>query len=147
MTKTVLIIDDSPDFREAVIDILVDNDFDIYEASCPKDGFDILFREQVDIILCDLNMPFTEDSDKHDFVVGNKVGIHTIKELGYAFPNMPIICITAEDSFTIARVAKELGDVPLLSKPVPHKTLLSEIDKALNLPINQGGSENDLVTH
>jgi two-component system nitrogen regulation response regulator NtrX len=146
MTKTVLIIDDSPDFREAVIDILIDNDFDIYEASCPKDGFEILFREKVDLILCDLNMPFSEDNDKNEFVIGNKVGILTIKELGFAFPDMPIICITAEDSFALAKAAKELGDIPLLSKPVPCKTLLMEIDKAINMPFNQSHYA-ELITH
>lgn len=147
MTKTVLIIDDSPDFRETVTDILVDNDFDIYEASCPKEAFDILFREKVDLILCDLNMPFTNEKDQIDYVIGSKVGVHTIKELGYAFPDMPIICITAENSFAVANAAKQLGDIPLLRKPVPYKTLLGEIDKACKLPFNQPVNESELITH
>ena len=130
MTKTILIIDDNADFRETVIDILVDNDFDIYEASCPKDGFDILFREPVDVILCDLNMPFTEGKAQSEYLKGNKVGINTIKELGYAFPNLPIICVTAEDSIELAKASRELGDVPLIRKPIGHKLLLEEIDKA-----------------
>ncbi len=147
MTQTILVIDDSPDFRETVIDILVDNGFDIYEASCPKEGFDILFREKVDLILCDLNMPFTVEEDHSEFAVGNKVGVHTIKELGFAFPDMPIICISAEDSIVLANAARELGDVPLLRKPVSYKVLLDEINKAFNMPYSTLSSEENIVTH
>jgi len=59
MSNTVLIIDDSVTVREQIIRIL--ESFDLfscyYEAEDGLDGFKKLLSSQVDIILCDLEMP------------------------------------------------------------------------------------------
>ena len=147
MTKTVLIIDDNPDFREAVIDILLDQEFDIYEAECPKAAFDILFNEVPDIILCDLNMPFTTEHDQKEFLSGNKVGIETIKELGWAFPDTPIICISAASPWELVEAEKELGHVKILRKPVSPKDLLTEIEQSFMPPFAKSVCGEEFIEH
>lgn len=146
MMKTVLVIDDNPDFRETVIDILFDCDFDVYEAACPQQAFEILMNEKVDVILCDLNMPFTIDENQKEFVAGNKVGSETIKELGWVFPETPIICISAEASWVLATVAKEIGDIPILRKPVSPKILVETIEKASKSRFTELSSASSLPT-
>ncbi len=133
MVRTVLIIDDNADFRQTISDILVDHEFDIYEAACPEDAFKILNKEKVDLILCDLNMPFTNDERAKEFVRGNRVGIDTMRELGWIFPAMPIICISAATPAEAAEAAKHLGDLPVLPKPIAPKKLLAHIEKSFQL--------------
>ena len=133
MVRTVLIIDDSPDFREIVSTILVDHDFDVYEASCPADAFVVLEREKVDLIICDLHMPFTNDENASEYIRGNKVGVRTIQELGWVFPYTPIICISAATKEEVEEAAAELGDLPLLAKPIGHKELLTQIEKSFQV--------------
>ena len=133
MVRTVLIIDDNADFRQTLSDILVDHDFDIYEATCPEDAFKILNKEKVDLILCDLNMPFTNDERAKEFIRGNRVGIDTMRELGWVFPDTPIICISAATPEEAAEAAQLLGDLPVLPKPIAPKQLLAHIEKSFQI--------------
>jgi CheY-like chemotaxis protein len=133
MVKTVLVIDDSDDFRQTISDILVDQDFDIFEASCPSEAFKVLKKEKVDLILCDLNMPFTNDKSSDEFIRGNRVGIDTIRELGWVFPHTPIICISAATKIEAEEAAKHLGDLPMLPKPIAPKELLAHIQRSMDI--------------
>lgn len=136
MSKIILIIDDNNDFRESAADILSDNHFDVYEATCPKNAFEILLNDEVDLILCDLNMPFTDENAQAEFISGNKVGLETIKELGWAFPKTPIIAISAASSWELVEAAKTLGDIKIIRKPVSPRMLLQEVSKTFVEPIH-----------
>lgn len=138
MVRTVLIIDDNADFRQTISDILVDQEFDIWEASCPEDAFKILTKEKVDLILCDLNMPFTNDERAKEFIRGNRVGIDTMRELGWVFPDTPIICLSAATPQEVEEAARHLGDLPVLPKPIAPKELLAHIEKSFQVVYHPG---------
>ena len=59
MGNTILIIDDNRTIRQQLRETLAGTDlFDVYhEAGDGIEGFKILLSEQIDIILCDLEMP------------------------------------------------------------------------------------------
>lgn len=137
MSKIILIIDDNNDFRESAAEILADSGFEVYEANCPKNAFDILLTDEVDLVLCDLNMPFTDENSQQEFVSGNKVGLETIKELGWAFPNIPIVAISAASSWELVEAGKSLGDVKILRKPISPKMLCHEVQKSFFDPIHR----------
>lgn len=130
MTKSVLIIDDSEDFRETLTEILLDYDFIVFDANCPARAFSFLENETVDLILCDLNMPFTVGEFEEDYERSNRVGIETIRELGWVFPEIPIIAISAATEFELQEASQRLGDLTVLSKPISPKALISEIASA-----------------
>jgi CheY-like chemotaxis protein len=131
--KSVLIIDDSDEFRSTLSFILLDHDYDVWEATCPDEAYKLLKEEQFDLILCDVHMPFTFNEHFHEYPYSFEVGIKTIQELGWVFPDKPIIAMSAAAPSDLERIKKELGDLPLLSKPFPPQELLAVVEESLGL--------------
>jgi CheY-like chemotaxis protein len=130
--KTILLIDDCEDFRAILSEILIDHDFDLREASCPEQAFQLLATEQVDLIICDLHMPLVEGPRAAEFEESHVVGIKTIRELGWVFPDLPIIALSAAPSSDLSRYAEALRPVPLAPKPVSAKKLMAMIHSAFH---------------
>ena len=131
--KTILVIDDSDDFRQIISTILLDHDYDVWEAACPDDAYEILKRETFDLILCDLNMPFTLGEEFHNYPFSHEVGVKTIQELGWVYPTKPIIAMSAASPHDLEKWTAELGDLPLLNKPFPPTDLLRTIEQSLSV--------------
>ncbi len=129
--QSVLIIDDSDEFRSTISMILLDHDYDVWEATCPDEAYALLKEETFDLIICDLHMPFTFGEHFHEYPYSFEVGIKTIQELGSIFPDKPIIAMSAAAPWDLARIKKALGDLPFLSKPFPAEELLSTIEGSL----------------
>ena len=55
----ILVIDDDPDFRDAVTPILESALYDVVNASNPEEGKKKIFSEKPDLILLDIMMPGT----------------------------------------------------------------------------------------
>lgn len=53
----LLIVEDEPDIREALVDMFKMHSFIVYTATNGQEGLDVALREKPDIILLDLNMP------------------------------------------------------------------------------------------
>ena len=130
--KTILVIDDSEDFRHTICDILLDNDFDVWDAACPDDAFGIIRREKIDLIICDIHMPFTLSEERRSFECSHRVGIRTIEELGWLFPQMPIIAVTSAMPLDLERIRRAIGKVPTLSKPFTSHELLAVIEHSFD---------------
>lgn len=133
--KTVLVIDDNQEFRETICSILLDADFDVYDVSCPDDAFTLLKEERVDIIICDLHMPFTTGPQQDEFETSYRVGIRTIQELAWVFPNLPIIAVTAAMPIDIPRLRAKLDGVPCLAKPCKSYEILAAVAASLSGPV------------
>jgi CheY-like chemotaxis protein len=130
--KTILLIDDCEDFRAILSEILLDNDYDIREASCPERAFQLLSSETVDLIICDLHMPLVEGERACEFEESHIVGIRTIRELAWVFPGLPIIALSAAPSSDLASYADALSPVPLAPKPISARKLLAMIESAFH---------------
>lgn len=126
--KTVLIIDDCDDFRSTASDVLLDNDYYVIEARCPDEAYSQLKGEQVDMIICDLTMPFTYGKEFFNYPYSSKVGVQTIKELVWTFPYKPILAVTGMTDSEIDKVAPEIGTVPILQKPCSPSLLLASVN-------------------
>lgn len=57
LAKTVLIIDDEPDFRQLLAEVLRGKDWRVFEANEGDHGIEIAKAERPHIVLCDLLMP------------------------------------------------------------------------------------------
>ncbi len=131
--KTILIIDDNDDFRDAATTILRGAGYDIWEAACPKDALLILDQEEFDMILCDLHMPFSMDSDTADYITSSEVGLRTIQELVTIFPSTPIVAISSTPKQYLKRLAKYLDPVPTFPKPLHMQDMLNLVNSLAEL--------------
>lgn len=132
--KTILVIDDNSSFREVASEVLLAADYDVIAAACPDDAFQLLEREQVDLILCDLHMPFTFGERYAQFEHSHRVGIKTIQELAAVFPATPVVGLTATSRDDLQRIARTLGDIPTFEKPSNRSELLGIVQRCFELP-------------
>lgn len=127
----ILIIDDDPDFRDAVTPILESALYDVVNASNPEEGKKKIFSEKPDLILLDIMM----DSLFDGFSLCH--AIKTSKEYK-EFNDIPIIFVSAVKEVTGSRFqfkGEEQGMVgpdDYIDKPVKPDDLLSRIEKLLN---------------
>ena len=127
----ILVIDDDPDFRDAVTPILESALYDVVNASNPEEGKKKIFSEEPDLILLDIMM----DSLFDGFSLCH--AIKTSKEYK-EFNDIPIIFVSAVKEITGSRFqfkGQEQGMVgpdDYIDKPVKPDDLLSRIEKLLN---------------
>jgi CheY-like chemotaxis protein len=116
--KTVLIIDDNEDYRETVRCILEQNGLEVYETDCPDTAFDLLGKiDAPDLIVCDLHMPFTTKENAHEFKHSFEVGVKTVHELAWVYPDTPVVAVTSLEDIDIPRVRRYLSPIPMYQKP------------------------------
>lgn len=128
---TVLLIDDHSELRDFLAEVLGQEGFDVITARCPDDAFRELRKEDYpDIIVSDLEMPFTFGNRFFDFDYSHEVGLRTIEELQWVFPDTPIVAITALPDDIVEQVVKRLPTIPVLRKPFPQSDLV-EVIRAL----------------
>jgi DNA-binding NtrC family response regulator len=117
-TKHILIADDEPLFLRTTAALLRKEGFDCTCADNGIDALKVLAKEQVDLVLSDLNMP------------GN-IKLELLKEGRSHWPDIPLIVITGAPSLPSAIESVRLGITDYLLKPVKLEDLLSSIRRAL----------------
>ena len=137
---TILIIDDDPDFVDAVSSILESAHYNVSTALDPKKGQEKLYSEKPDLILLDIMM----DSLFDGFSLCHS--IKTSKE----FKHTPVILVSAVKEQTGSRFqfkGEEQGmrgpDV-YIDKPIKPDDLLSRIEMLLSQEERQNGRNESL---
>ena len=104
---TVLIVDDSPMYRDILSEILSD-DFEVLEASNGAECLEILDARgpELSILLLDIVMP-----DMDGFDVLSRMAAQGLLE------DLPVVMISSEDSAQTVRRAYELGASDYISRP------------------------------
>lgn len=126
----ILVIDDDPDFLEAVTPILKSALYEVVTASNPAEGKKKIFEEKPDLILLDIMM----DSLFDGFSLCH--AIKTSKEYK-DFKDTPIIFISAVKEVAGSRFqfkADEEGMVgpdDYIDKPIKPNDLLAHIEKLI----------------
>lgn len=114
---TVLIIDDERPIRGSLRDILEYESYKVLDADNGKDGLEILQKEKVDLVLCDIKM------NKMD---GMEV-LSTAKE----FSDVPFIMVSGHGTIETAVEAAKRGAFDFLEKPLDLNRLLITVRNAL----------------
>jgi len=109
MAKHVLLVDDSSTMRKIISRSLRQAGLDfgeIFEAGDGQEALEVLERENVDIVLSDINMP-------------NMNGIEFLREKASrdAIKDIPVFMISTETGEDIIGEAKSLGAVGSIKKP------------------------------
>ena len=115
--KTVLIIDNSREFRESLRAVLEDQGVEVVESDCPDSAYKILFTmEPPDLIVCDLWMPYTTGPQMSDYKASCEVGLRTMHELAWVFPDTPVIALAGLEEQDLNRLRRFLSPIPAYPK-------------------------------
>ncbi|PLX78837.1 MAG: diguanylate cyclase response regulator [Desulfuromonas sp.] len=124
MSRTVLIIDDSPTVRSMVRDQLHQAGlFDHYlEAGDGEEGLEILLREQIDVVLCDLDMPGISGFE-----------LLRLMQRENSLREVPVIMLTGHDNQDEKIHGLELGASDYVTKPFDPAELLARVKVQLKI--------------
>ncbi|RZF61941.1 sigma-54-dependent transcriptional regulator [Sphingobacterium corticibacterium] len=114
---TILIIDDERPIRSSLRDILEYEDYKVLDADNGFDGLDILKKEKIDLVLCDIKM------NKMD-------GMEVLTE-AQGISDTPFIMISGHGTIETAVEAARKGAFDFLEKPLDLNRLLITVRNAL----------------
>ena len=119
--KTILLIEDSPEFRDNISEILEMAGYKVVIAVNGKEGIRLAKKETPDLIICDIMMP-----DLDGFGV-----LHVIHK-DPEFSDIPFIFLSAKNDHVDIRKGMNLGADDFLRKPIHGEDLLKAIETRLS---------------
>ena len=120
MSRKAITIDDSASMRQMVRLTLKQSGFDVLEADNGQSAIDLLSKTQVDLIICDVNMPIMN-------------GIETTRRLR-AMPNYrrtPIVLLTTESEDNKKMAGRQAGATGWIIKPFQPAQLQKVVQRVL----------------
>jgi DNA-binding response OmpR family regulator len=115
----ILVIDDDPDTRAMLEQILKAAGHEVILAADGREGLERYRASPADLVITDIYMP------KQD-------GLETIREFRKHFPEVSIIAMSGRAlAVTMLSIARDLGAVAVLHKPFAADELIAAVAKAL----------------
>lgn len=114
-TGQILIVDDLPNWREALTDLLVADGYVVYSAAEPSQALELLTKEPVDVVIVDLRL---QDRDMYDVR-----GVQLLTEIRTKSPATCIIMMTGFPSIGLLEKIKNgvyTVDAFWLKNPTEH---------------------------
>jgi DNA-binding NtrC family response regulator len=115
----ILIVDDEKSMCELLEADLKLREFDPIWFTSAEEGFGVLERERVDIVLTDLKMPCIDGIQFCERIVANR-------------PDIPVIVMTAFGSMETAVAAIRAGAYDFVTKPIEMDLLALTLQRAAN---------------
>ncbi len=119
--KCILVVDDHPEIRELLRDILEDRGYRVVEACNGRAALEALRRGPIDLVLTDLIMPEVE-------------GIETITAMRRQWPGLGIVAISGAGEGCYLRAARLLGACETVCKPFSTATIVGIVERLLAKP-------------
>ena len=120
--KRILVIDDSETIRQQVKHALAATGYEIIEAIDGVDGLEKLrTRNDIDMALCDVNMPRMN-------------GLDMIAEVQRTGSRIPILMLTTEGQPSLIKRAREAGAKGWIVKPFKPELLVAAVTKLVDSP-------------
>jgi len=120
MTHRILLAEDEANYRKVLGLMLADLDVELLEAGDGVEALDTLAREEVDLVITDVNMPRMD-------------GLQLLKELNASYPKLPVVVITAYGSVDSAVMAMQGGAIDYLQKPFDEARLRLTLKRVLHV--------------
>ena len=120
MNKEILVIDDNPDIRSLVSNILIDQNFEVRAAANYDQAFFEINKKLPDLAIIDIKL------DKAD-----KDGIDLLKLITNKDKSIPVIMISGHATVQIAVEATRLGAYEFIEKPFSKEKILNYVNRAL----------------
>ncbi len=119
MQKTIVVIDDNRVIQATLGTMLSRQGYEVHVGPNASQGRKKVADAKPDLVLLDLDLP---DAD----------GLDVLRELKTAYPELPVIVLTAHDSLANAIESIKQGAFHFLSKPYAIEELLSLCTRALD---------------
>jgi CheY-like chemotaxis protein len=100
----VLVVDDEPEVREVLRDLLSDLGYDVILADSGPTALDALSANKPDLVLLDVFMPGMD-------------GVETLRRMTALDPSVPVIVVTANTDVDITSKLLALGAADYIPKP------------------------------
>ena len=113
----ILVVDDETDLREILIARLTKAGHTVLGAEDGKDAQNVLTRDDVDVVVCDIRMPRSNGIDFLRWVQQKR--------------SLPVILMTGHTSIAEATDATALGAAAFLTKPFDEEDLLAVLERVL----------------
>ncbi|MFZ2078702.1 MAG: response regulator [Xanthobacteraceae bacterium] len=117
MSKRILVVEDQPDSRQIILDMLAGTDYEITEAENGEEALAAIAKQRPDLILIDIQLP----------IMDGYATTRRIKD-DPALRAIPIIAVTSYVEDEKARAAGCDEDVP---EPYSPRQLLAKIRQYL----------------
>jgi two-component system, cell cycle response regulator DivK len=118
---TVLVVDDFEDSRFVLRQLLEASEYRVIEAADGREAVETAQRHCPDLVLMDLNMPLV------DGLTATKL----IRECRGACRDVPIVAVTAFDTYGMKEAALEAGCDDYLAKPLDFDHLEKVLRRCL----------------
>jgi len=115
--KTILVAEDSADTRAVLRRVLASDGYRVVEAADGREAVEVALRECPDLVVMDLNMP----------VMDGLAATERIRELRDKCGNVPVVAVTAFDTYGMREAAEEVGCNAYLLKPL----ILDELESVV----------------
>ena len=124
--SNILIVEDEESIRRVLKKVLLEenNSYEILEAVDGVDALEIVKKNKLDLLLCDIKMP-------------KKDGIEVLKFLIQDFPEIPVIMISGHGDLETAVESMRMGAFDYISKPPDLNRLLNSVRGALKGSFNK----------
>ena len=116
MNPRILIVEDDPTLRMALLDTLEEASFEVFEACNGKEALLQLMHRDIDVIVSDVQM---------DVMDGNEL-LSVARE---KYPSIPFVMMTAHASVERAVAAMQDGATDYLQKPFEATSLVSTVTR------------------
>jgi CheY-like chemotaxis protein len=117
----ILLIDDDPDFRAVMRELLWSMGHTVSAARDGREGLELFSRAASDLVITDILMPEVD-------------GLEVILELRRRAPGVKVIAVSGGLRLTAAellRAARRMGAARVLEKPFGRDALMQAVDHAL----------------
>ncbi len=122
---TVLIIDDNAAVGVALDVLFSLHDIAALHAASPEEGLALLAREQIDLVIQDMN--FTADT------TSGEEGVALFRQIRARYPDLPVILLTAWTHLDAAVDLVKAGAADYLPKPWNDERLLATVTNLVEL--------------
>ena len=121
MSKKIVLIEDNPEMRENIQEILELADYEVHPAENGKAGVDMIKSVKPQLILCDIMMPELDG-----------YGVLHMVSRNPDTAGIPFIFLTAKSEKEDFRTGMNMGADDYLTKPFDDVQLLDAVERRLN---------------
>ena len=116
--KTILIVDDEPNYLVVLTELLREEGYDVFTAQCGEEGLKVVKEIDLDLVITDMRMP-------------GLGGLALLKEIKSHNKDLPVIMMTAFGEEGKVLDALQAGANNFFVKPFNNDTLLSAINELI----------------
>jgi len=120
MTKRILVVEDQPDSRQIIRDMLAATDYEITEAEDGEQALAAIAKQRPDLILMDIQLPIMDGYAATRLIKADP-----------ALRSIPIIAVTSYALTGEENIAKAAGCDDYVPKPYSPRELLAKIRQHL----------------